>query len=126
MGCSDSKGQIETPQGHIERKRAGEKLKIFGDYFSADTRAAIVLCEMAGTAYDLEIVQQLKGENLMEPFAKINPTGAIPMLVWEGTQVVSSGHLFFEYLVGTQEAISQKFNHAEQLPMVNAIHRTFF
>lgn len=101
-------------------------MKLYGDYFSADTRAAIVICKMSDLDFDLELVQQLELENYKTEYTSLNPTNSVPMIVWQDTKVVSSGQLFFEYLLSSQEKVSAKFKHSDQAQNETAIQRNFF
>ena len=55
-------------------------MHLYGDYFSADSRAIYAMLKHAGIDFDWTVVNTLKGENLQEPFVDLCPTGHVPVL----------------------------------------------
>ena len=54
MGCGGSKETLDRP--------GGGKLTVWGDFFSADTRTILSILYIAGVPYNLEEVDQFKGD----------------------------------------------------------------
>ena len=85
MGCGPA--QPEAP----DARNGKQALVIYGDYFSADTRALVAMCKMAGIEHTLEVVDTLDGANQHEDYLRRNPTGAVPMLSVGNNNVISQG-----------------------------------
>ena len=104
MGCGPSENI--APSSH--------KLKIWGDYFSQDTRALLAVCEIANADVEFVQVDTLAKQNLTSPFIDMNPNGTIPMLTHGHTKVIGDGEAIFNYLVNSCDSVSQHFLHANQ------------
>ena len=62
MGCGDSKGEgvSQTPEKRGIMKKAPQKLQVYGDWFSSDTRAIIAILKHSKIEYDFKLVDCLK------------------------------------------------------------------
>ena len=56
MGCGNSQQSVSTRPGQGQ-------LLIWGDYFSPETRTIIAMLMITGIKFELELVDQFKGEN---------------------------------------------------------------
>ena len=57
------------------------KLKIYGDYLSQDTRALLAICEYCEEEVDLIYVDTLKRENNEKEYVKMNANMTVPIIV---------------------------------------------
>ena len=112
MGCGPSENV----------KPGANSLKIWGDYFSQDTRALLAIRDMA-EAGNVEFIQinTLNKENLQSPFIDQNPNATIPMLTHGHTKVIGDAESIFNYIVNTDERVSDKFFHEEQAKKISEI-----
>lgn len=93
MGCGPA--QPEQPAGN-----RGSQLHIYGDYFNTESRALLVICEMANIDKDFHLISLLEQANESAEYLSKNPTGSIPMLQrGEGQPMITSGWEVFEYLI---------------------------
>ena len=95
MGCGPA--QPEAPDARNNK----QAITIYGDYFSADTRALVAMCKMAGIEFTLEMVDTLDGANQHEDYLRKNPTGAVPMLSVGNNNVISQGQVLFDWIIQT-------------------------
>ena len=119
MGCGPA--QPEAPDA-----RPGTSFTVHGDYFSADTRALLAICEMADVPVTFQVVDTLEKANMQQEYLRINPTGHIPMLSAGLSRVVAPGYVIFEWILKTNEKAKAMFHHTEQEAEINALQRYFF
>ena len=112
MGCGPSENVRPDANG----------LKIWGDYFSQDTRALLAIRDMA-QAQDVEFIQinTLTKENFKSPFIDQNPNATIPMLTHGQTKVIGDAESIFNYIVNTNDRVSDKFFHEAQAKKIGEI-----
>mmetsp|Transcript_6922 Transcript_6922/g.8291 ORF Transcript_6922/g.8291 Transcript_6922/m.8291 type:complete len:115 (+) Transcript_6922:25-369(+) len=112
MGCGDSKGMPEAPEGKgIMKQPVEEKLHLYGDWFNSDTRSIHAMLKQAGVDFDFTLVDTLKGENLQEKYQHVCPTGHIPVLSKDGQIVHSQGNLLYEWVLKKEPATGAAFFH---------------
>ena len=104
MGCGPSENIAPGSQ----------KLKIWGDYFSQDTRALLAICDMASADIEFVQVDTLSKQNFEKPFIDMNPNGTIPMLTHGHTKVIGDGEAIFNYLVNSCDSVRVHFLHEGQ------------
>jgi glutaredoxin len=65
----------------LKRKSpAKEELRVWGDYFSSDTRTIIAILDYCGINYQFKEVDTFLGEHKEEEYMKVNPTCQIPTI----------------------------------------------
>ena len=102
MGCGGSSQSVSNRPG------AG-KLLIWGDYFSPETRTILGLLMMSDIGFDIEIVDQFKGDHKTPAYMTVNPTGQLPTIT-EGDYLVLGGYsVFLQYLSANHKLIKDKF-----------------
>ena len=111
MGCGDSKGEgtAQAPETRIALARAPQKMKVYGDYFSSDTRAILAILKHANVDYDFNLINTLTGENTQAEYTAISPNGHIPVLVHNEMKVLSQGSLLFEWLIAAEPGAAEVF-----------------
>jgi len=87
------------------------KLKVYGDYFSADTRAILAVCNYAGVEHEFIEIDTLTKKNLEPEYKEINPTGQIPMIAQGKNKVIAPGFVLYEWILNTNESAQEKFTH---------------
>lgn len=103
MGCGPA--QPEAPH----KDQASNALIIYGDHFSADTRALVAICEMAGVEHELKVVDTLAKKNFEAEFVEINPTGQIPLIIQSRNRVIASGFTLFQWVIKAYPDAAAKF-----------------
>ena len=100
MGCGGNANArtVEMPK----------TLTIHGNVLDSQTRALMAICELSGTAYIPNKIDNLKGENTQSRYLAINPTGHIPMLEDGMFKVLGGNHIIFVYLSKAKSAIAAK------------------
>ena len=85
MGCGDSKGVPEAPESKgimrqqepVEQEHQAEelsqKLHLYGDWFSSDSRAVYAILKHAEVEFDFFHKNTLEGENMEKEFTDISP-----------------------------------------------------
>ena len=119
MGCGPA--QPEAPEA-----KGNKGITIYGDYFSADTRALIVMCDIAEIEYTLEMIDTLNNDHSKDTYLALNPTGAIPMLTVGNNNVISQGQVLFDWIIQTSDKAKGHFHHDDQENKIKAIQRYFF
>ena len=78
-------------------------------------------------ASDIEFIQinTLTKENLKSPFIDQNPNATIPMLTHGQTKVIGDAESIFNYIVNTNERVSEKFFHEAQAKKIGEILNYF-
>ena len=96
MGCGGSK----QGSGTVLERPGANKIKIWGDYFSSDTRTLLAILETSGVQYDFQLISMLNEEHKQQSYLTINPSGQIP-LVTEGTnKIIGGGNSHIQYICG--------------------------
>ena len=73
MGCSGSKKGKETLERPGQLTRTN-KLKVWGDFFNADTRMIIAILRVTNIKFDMQKVDTIKGENTEQAYRTVNPS----------------------------------------------------
>ena len=115
MGC----GPLESTQPETIR------VKIWGDYFSQDTRALLAVTRMAKTDIEFVLVDTLKKHNFEQPYIEQNPNATIPMLSHGSTKVIGDCESIFNYLVNTNEQVRTAFFDEKQSRKINELMNYF-
>ena len=115
MGCGPSENVAP----------GSNKITIWGDYFSQDTRALLAICEMASADIDFRQIDTLKKQNFTSPYIDQNPNGTIPMLTHGQTKVIGDGEAIFNYLINSSGPVSSHFSHDDQARKINEIMQYF-
>merc|ERR1711959_766218 len=77
------KNKMESTPGQTKTASKSE-LKVWGDYFSSESRIIITALDFAGIDYTFEPVSKIEGDNKNTGFLKANPTGQVPCLRHNG------------------------------------------
>ena len=66
MGCGDSTGAgaAQAPEGRLTTTRQAQKLQVYGDYFSSDTRAILAILKHANIEHEFHLTNTLAQENM--------------------------------------------------------------
>ena len=115
MGCGPSENM----------QPGSQKLKIWGDFFSQDTRSLLAICEIAGAEVDFMKVDTMTQQNFQAPFIDLNPNATIPMLTHGHTKVIGDGEAIYNYLVNSCDEVSTHFFHEAQSRKINEIMAYF-
>lgn len=109
MGCSESKNNSSATLERPGAMAAGNtKLKVWGDYFNADTRTILSILNIAGVAHDIQEVDMFKGDHKKEFYIQQNPSGQIPMLTEGGFKILGGNNIFLLYLCNSHQRIKDK------------------
>ena len=55
-------------------------ITIWGDLFNQDTRALLIICEMAGAPHRFKLVDTFAKQNLEPEYEQMNPNRSIPII----------------------------------------------
>ena len=87
-------------------------VKVYGDYFNAETRSVLNILEISGLKPKLVAIDTTKDKNgkvsaSRESYAKdINVADAIPMLYHDGSKIMSDMEHILKYLKGKFPEVS--------------------
>ena len=56
------------------------KINIWGDYFNQDTRALLIICDMAEADYHFRLIDTFNKKNFDPTYIEINPNSSIPII----------------------------------------------
>ena len=86
-----------------------EQLTIWGDHFNQDTRALLIICEMAGKTYKFREVNTFKEENFSKKYVELNPTSSIPIITCRDTKCIGDQSSLYQFLYNTDPYIKSMF-----------------
>ena len=89
------------------------KLKVYGDWFSSDTRATYSILKHSEVDFDFNLIDTLSNKQFEKSFTDISPGGHIPAFKKNGQKVICQGKLLFEWLVKI-ECQAQTFEPVEK------------
>ena len=102
-----------------------DTLTIWGDHFNQDTRALLIMCEMADVRHKFREVNTFKEENLSEKYKQVNPTATIPIITCKNTKCLGDQLSLYEFLYNTDLGMRVMFYNDEQVLAIKNIMSWF-
>lgn len=74
-------------------------LMIYGDMFSADTRALLAECRYAGISHEFKVIDTFNRGNMSAEYAEMNPTKSIPMIIDGHSKIMGEARLLHDWIM---------------------------
>ena len=89
-------------------------ITIWGDLFNQDTRALLIICEMAGAPHRFKLVDTFAKQNLEPEYEQMNPNRSIPIITQKDKKVIGGLASLYLYTKNANLNIAIKFYSDEQ------------
>ena len=77
-------------------------MKVWGDYFSSETRTILAILDYCGIMYQFNEVDTFLGEHKEDEYMKVNPTSQIPTIEDGNCLLIGGCSTFINYLASTK------------------------